>query len=220
MKKVLDFLTALEQNNSKVWFDAHRTDYEVAKKELLGFVDELIQGIAKFDSSIGMPLPKECIFRINRDIRFSTNKAPYKNNMGAVFASGGKKSPKPCYYIHIQPGASFLAGGLYMPEKEILAKIRQEIDYEGKNMEAILKKASFKKYFDGLDQDSALVRMPKGYEESHPRAALLKLKSFTVSHSFSNTAILKKDFVNEVLAGFKTMKPLNDYLSVVFDEHE
>lgn len=218
MKKVLTFLTALEKNNSKAWFDLHRGEYENAKKDFLVFVDELIQGIVKFDPSIGMPQAKECVFRINRDIRFSTNKAPYKNNMGAVFASGGKKSPKPCYYIHIQPGATFLAGGLYMPEKEVLSKIRQEIDYEGKKLEAILKKASFKRHFDGLDQDSALVRIPKGYEEGHPYAHFLKLKSFTVTEGFSNADVLKKEFSQAVLAAFKEMKSLNDYLSVVFEE--
>ena len=218
MKKVVSFLKELEQNNSKVWFDAHRSEYELAKKEWLGIVDELITGIAKFDSSIGMPLSKECIFRINRDIRFSNNKTPYKNSMSAMFASGGKKSAKPCYYVHIQPGASFLAGGLYMPEKEILAKVRQEIDYEGKGLEAILKKASFKKYFNGLDQDAVLVRMPKGYEEGHAHAYFLKLKSFTVTHGLTNAEVLSKDFSKEVLTGFKEMKSLNDYLSVVFQD--
>ncbi len=218
MKKVLNFLTALEKNNSKAWFDVHRAEYEEAKKEFLVFVDELIQGLVKFDPSIGMPLAKECIFRINRDVRFSANKSPYKNNMGAVFASGGKKSPKPCYYIHIQPGASFIAGGLYMPEKEILSKIRQEVDYEGKKLETILKKASFKNYFEGLDQDSALVRMPKGYEEGHSYAHFLKLKSFTVSHAFSNAEVLKKEFTKDVLTGFKELKSLNDYLAVVFED--
>lgn len=83
MKKVLTFLSALEKNNNKAWFDLHRADYEAAKQDHLDFVDELIQGIVKFDPSIGMPLAKECLFRINRDVRFSNNKAPYKNNMGA-----------------------------------------------------------------------------------------------------------------------------------------
>jgi uncharacterized protein (TIGR02453 family) len=217
MKKVLTFLSALEKNNNKTWFDLHRADYEEAKEDHLAFVDELIQGIVKFDPSIGMPSAKECVFRINRDIRFSNNKAPYKNNMGGMFAAGGKKSAKPCYYIHIQPGATFLAGGLYMPEKDVLAKVRQEIDYEGKKLEAILKKASFRKYFDGLDQDTALVRMPKGFEEGHAYAHFLKLKSFTVTHAFSNAEVLKKDFSKHVVDGFKEMKSLNDYLSVIFE---
>ena len=218
MKNTLKFLKELEQNNSKVWFDAHRSEYEIAKKEFLAFVDELIKGISKIDKSIGMPLAKECVFRINRDIRFSNNKTPYKNNMGAILVAGGKKSPKPCYYIHIQPEGSFIAGGVYMPEKEVLTKIRQEIDYEGKKLDSILKKASFKKYFKGLDQDSALVRMPKGYEEGHVYTSYLKLKSFTVSSPVSNAALLKKDFVNYVLDGYKEMKHLNDFLATVFEE--
>lgn len=217
MKKVLTFLSALEKNNNKAWFDLHRADYEAAKQDHLDFADELIQGIVKFDPSIGMPLAKECVFRINRDVRFSNNKAPYKNNMGGMFAAGGKKSTRPCYYIHVQTGATFLAGGLYMPEKEVLAMVRQEIDFEGNKLEGILKKDSFRKYFDGLDQDTALVRMPKGFEEGHPYAHVLKLRSFTVTHAFSNTEVLKKDFPKHVLAGCKEIKALNDYLSVIFE---
>lgn len=104
-----------------------------------------------------------------------------------------------------------------MPEKEILAMVRQEIDYEGKKLEGILKKDSFRKFFDGLDQDTALVRMPKGFEEGHPYAHVLKLKSFTVTHAFSNTEVLKKDSPQRVLAGFKEIKALNNYLSVIFE---
>src|SRR5260221_177842 len=99
MKKVLNFLKALQKVNSKAWFDAHREEYDVAKSEFLDRVEVLIKGLTKVDPSIGSPLPKECIFRINRDVRFSKNKSPYKNNMAAVFAPGGKKSPKPCYYV-------------------------------------------------------------------------------------------------------------------------
>jgi uncharacterized protein (TIGR02453 family) len=117
MKKVLSFLKALEKNNNKPWFDNHRGTYDEAKSDFLERVEELIKGLTKVDPSIGNPMPKECIFRINRDVRFSKNKIPYKNSMSAVFAPGGKKSPKPCYYVHVQPGASFIAGGIWMPSR-------------------------------------------------------------------------------------------------------
>jgi uncharacterized protein (TIGR02453 family) len=217
MKKVLSFLKTLQKNNNKAWFDEHRSDYEEAKKEFLDQVEVLIKGLSKLDPAIGSPLPKECIFRINRDVRFSKDKNPYKNNMATVFAAGGKKSPKPCYYVHVQPGNSFIAGGIWMPEKEVLEKIRQEIDYEGKTLLAVLQKASFKKYFSGIDQEETLVRMPKGYEEGHPMADLIKLKSFTVTHPLSDTQVLAKDFPEYVLKVFAQIKPFNAFLSVVFE---
>ncbi len=218
MKKVLSFLKALQKNNNKAWFDAHRDDYDVAKSDFLDRVEVLIKGLTKLDPAIGTPLPKECIFRINRDVRFSKNKSPYKNNMAAVFAPGGKKSPKPCYYVHVQPGGSFIAGGVWMPEKEVLEKIRQEIDYEGSKLQALLKKASFKKYFSGLDEEATLTRIPKGYEEGHPMAAFLKLKSFTVTHAISDAEVLDEKFPEHVLKVFAQIKTFNDFLSVVFEK--
>ena len=218
MKKVMNFLKALQKNNNKAWFDSHREEYDVAKSDFLDRVDLLIKGLTKIDPSIGSPLPKECIFRINRDVRFSKNKNPYKNNMAAVFAPGGKKSPKPCYYVHVQPGGSFIAGGVWMPEKDVLEKIRQEIDYEGKSLQALLKKAAFKKYFSGLDDEATLIRIPKGYEEDHPMAAFLKLKSFTVTHAISDAEVLDEKFPDQVLKVFAQIKPFNDFLSVVFEK--
>ncbi len=219
MKKVVSFLKALHKNNNKAWFDEHREDYDVAKAEFLSNIEVLIKGLTKIDPSIGNPLPKETIFRINRDVRFSKNKNPYKNNMGTVFASGGKKSPKPCYYVHIQPGGgSFIAGGIWMPEKEVLEKVRQEIDYEGAKLQTLLKKASFKKYFDGMDEEATLVRIPKGYQEDHPMAAFLKLKSFTVTHPLTDAQVLDAKFPDYVLKVFAQIKPFNDFLSVVFEK--
>ncbi|HSZ71968.1 MAG TPA: DUF2461 domain-containing protein [Cytophagaceae bacterium] len=218
MKKVVSFLKALQKNNNKPWFDEHRTDYDAARGEFIAQVEDLIKRLTKIDPVIGNPLPKECVFRINRDVRFSKNKNPYKNNMSAVFASGGKKSPRPCYYVHIQPGNSFIAGGMWMPEKELLEKVRQEIDYEGKSLQAILKKASFKKYFSGLDEEEKLVRMPKGYEEDHPMAELIKLKSFTVTHAVSDAQVLQNDFPDYASKVFAQIKPFNEFLSVVFEK--
>ncbi len=218
MKKVLSFLKTLQKNNNKAWFDEHRQEYDVAKSEFLAQVDILIKGLTKVDPSIGNPHPKETIFRINRDVRFSKNKSPYKNSMSAVFASGGKKSPKPCYYVHIQPGASFIAGGIWMPEKEVLEKIRQEIDYEGVSLQALLKKVGFKKYFSGLDEENTLVRIPKGFHEDHPMTTFLKLKSFTVTHSVSDAEVLDAKFPEYVLKVFVQIKPFNDFLAVVFEK--
>jgi uncharacterized protein (TIGR02453 family) len=217
MKQVLTFLKSLEVNNHKAWFDEHRKEYEAARAQLVTFTDDLIEGLSKIDVTIQDLKSKDCLFRINRDVRFSKDKSPYKNNMGAMFAPGGKKSQKACYYIHLQPGHSFLAGGIYMPEKEVLEKVRQEIDYNGEALLKVLHNASFKKYFDHLDQEMVLTRMPKGYEETNEMASYLKFKSFTVTHSFSDKEVASPDFINQVLAGFKKMKPFNDFLNQIFE---
>ncbi len=125
----LKFLTGLQKNNNKAWFEKNRNAYEEAKADFLAMVEKLIPGIAGFDPTIADQLAKNCTFRINRDVRFSKNKSPYKNNMAAYFNKAGKKGNGAGYYLHIEPGKSFAAAGIWQPEPADLAKIRQEIDY-------------------------------------------------------------------------------------------
>ena len=127
----LNFLKKLTKNNNKEWFDKNRSVYEDAKLEVKALVQQTIEKIATFDPSIASLEPKDCMFRINRDVRFSKDKSPYKNNMGFMIAPGGKKSIKGCYYVHIEPGNCFVAGGIWVPMPEQLKSIRQEIDYSG-----------------------------------------------------------------------------------------
>ena len=124
----LQFLKALDKNNNKAWFDAHRKQYDAAKLNFAELTQQVITQFGKKEPSIALLQPKECVFRINRDVRFSKNKAPYKNNMGASIKAGGKKSLLAGYYIHLEPGGkSFVGGGLYMPDAAIVGKVRQEI---------------------------------------------------------------------------------------------
>jgi uncharacterized protein (TIGR02453 family) len=143
----LNFLKKLAKNNNKEWFDKNRPTYEEVKLEVKSLVKEVVEAIAEFDTSIANLEPKDCMFRINRDVRFSKNKSPYKTNMGFMIAPGGKKSLKSCYYVHIEPGNCFLAGGIHMPSPEQLKAIRQEIDYNGDALKNIFKSKPFKKYF-------------------------------------------------------------------------
>jgi uncharacterized protein (TIGR02453 family) len=151
-KSTFDFLTKLKKNNNKEWFDKNRPEYEIAKNNFKEFISELILSIAKFDSSVKMLEPKNCIFRINRDIRFSNDKTPYKINMGASIGPGGKKSYDAGYYIHIQPGGSFLAGGVWQPPAPQLNAIRQEIDYNAAEFKKLVSNKDFKKYFGSLSE--------------------------------------------------------------------
>lgn len=213
----LSFLKKLSKNNNKEWFDKNRSVYEEAKGEVKLLVADVIKRIAEFDPSIAQLEPKDCMFRINRDIRFSKDKVPYKTNMGFMIAPGGKKSIKSCYYVHIEPGNCFIAGGIWMPEAENLKRIRQEIDYNGDALKKILQAKNFKKYFSGFDQELKLVRMPKDYEESHPYAEWLKLKSFTVTMPLDEAVLSDKKVTEKICGPFKELHALNKFLDAALD---
>ena len=213
----LKFLKDLQKNNNKPWFDANRKKYEQVKEDFLLLIEKIIPDIAAFDAPIALLKAKECTFRINRDVRFSKDKSPYKNNIAGYFNRNGKKSNGAGYYLHIEPGKSFAAGGMWMPEPKDLAKIRQEIDYSFDDWKKIINNASFKKIFtEGIKGDT-LVRPPKGYEETNPAIAFLKLKSFVVTKPFTDTEIQSKTFVKDVAATFKVMKPLLDFLNAAIE---
>lgn len=213
METTFSFLKKLEANNNRDWFEKNKATYIKAKEEFEVFVQEIINGIAKFDKRISPDLKaKDCTFRIYKDVRFSKDKTPYKNNMGASINPGGKKSLVAGYYFHLQPEGSFLAGGVYMPEPDMLNAIRQEIDYNSAPLLKILKSASFKKYFKGLDDEGALKTAPKGYDKEHPLIDLLRNRHFIASHAFSNKQILDKNSAKEIVAGFKAMYPFLEYL--------
>lgn len=213
----LNFLKKLSKNNNKEWFDKNRSVYEEAKGEVKLLVKDVIERISEFDSSIAQLEPKDCMFRINRDVRFAKDKTPYKTNMGFMIAPGGKKSIKSCYYVHIEPGNCFIAGGIWMPLPEHLKLIRQEIDYNGDALKQIIQNKSFKKYFSALDQEMKLVRIPKDYEETHPYADWLKLKSFTVTMAIDQTVLLDKKVVDKICTPFKELFALNQFLNAALD---
>lgn len=217
MKEVFDFLKKLKKNNSKEWFDVHRAEYESAKKQVIALVESIIPLVEKIDSEVQNLQAKDCMFRINRDVRFSKNKDPYKTNMGIVFAPGGKKSNKGCYYLHIEPGNCFIAGGMWMPMPDDLKKIRQEIDYNGEALSKILKTKSFKKYFSDFDQEAVLTKVPKGYEATNPYADLLKLKSFTLSFSIEDAVLLEKNPEKSIIKVFSEIVPVNEFLNSALD---
>lgn len=208
------FLKELKKNNNKPWFDANRKIYETAKADYISLVDSVISATAKFDEPVGHLRAKDCIFRINRDVRFSKDKSPYKTNMGAFITPGGKKVNAPGYYFHCEPGNSFAAGGSYMPEPADLAKIRQEIDYSFDEWNKIISNKTFKKYFTkGVEGIDVLSRPPKGYADDNPAIAYLKMKSFIVSRPLNDADLLDKNLVKEIAKTFEAIKPMIDFLN-------
>ena len=210
----IKFLKDLQNNNNKSWFDEHRKIYEAARADLQTMVGKLIPAIAAFDEPIGTLQVKDCTFRINRDVRFSKNKSPYKNNMAAYFSLGGKKASVAGYYFHCEPGKSYAAGGFYSPMPVELNKIRQEIDYSFEEWEKMIANKPFKKYFpDGVTGIESLVRPPKGYDENNPAIRYLKMKHFIVSKPITDAELQSKTLVKEIAKVFETMKPMIDFLN-------
>jgi uncharacterized protein (TIGR02453 family) len=213
MNKTLDFLKKLKNNNNRDWFEKNKSRYLEAKEEYEAFLAKIIAGVRKFDRKVDADLtPKDCMFRIYRDVRFSKDKKPYKTNMGASIDPGGKKSQIAGYYLHVEPGNNFAAGGVWMPEPEMLQSIRQEIDYNPGPLLALMKAASFRKYFNGLDDEDKLKTVPKGFGKDHPHIELLKNKHFLVSHPLSDKDLLSKDAVKKITEAFRAMHPFLEYM--------
>ena len=213
--KTLHFLKTLNKNNNRDWFNENKNIYLDAKKEVELFVDKLIEEIAKFDEEILKIDPKKALFRIYRDTRFSKDKTPYKTHFGVSLGMGkGKKISG--YYLHIEPGKSFLAGGVYQPEPSVLKEIRKEISLESQEFLKILEHTNFRNNFRGLSVESKLQRVPNGFEKDDSMAEFLKLKSFIVVHPVSDENVLNENAAKNFAKIFESIKPLNDFLEKPF----
>ena len=212
----LKFLKDLKKNNNKAWFDANRSRYEDAKKDFEQFIQEVIEKHGRKDKTIVSLKAKDCMFRINRDIRFAKDKTPYKTNFGASINKDGRKSMTTSgYYFHLQPGESFVGGGLYMPMPEELKKVRQEIDYNFDLFKKITGSKKFKSFYKDLDKSDEfqLTRIPKGYEADNPAAEYLRLKSFIAFVHISDAELTSKNLIKKTLLAFETLQPLNDFIN-------
>lgn len=218
-KTTLQFLKELKKNNDREWFLQNKGRYQEAHGLFTEFVEDLLKKLAAFDPSVKGVTAGQCVFRIYRDVRFSKDKSPYKTHFGAYITSDGRKTEvhgKAGYYLHIEPGASMLAGGAYMPDGTWLKAIRQEIDYNGAEFRKILAAKKFREYFGELEGEK-LTRLPKGYDETHPDIALLKFKSYLAVHQCSDRQVLDKDFSAHCASVFKAMHPLNSFLNRSMD---
>ena len=216
----ISFLKSLKKNNNKPWFDNNREKYLDAKNNFEQFVEELLQKMVLIDEDIKGLSAKNCCFRINRDIRFSKNKTPYKINMSAYFSKGGKKSIYAGYYFHLQPeGNSFVGGGLWHPEATELKKLRQEIDYCFPEFKKIINAPSFKKNYGELQKDESqmLVNLPKGYDKENPATDFLKMKSFVASKNIPDADLLSPKLGNEIIQSFKALLPLLKFINRSFE---
>ncbi|GIQ58473.1 TIGR02453 family protein [Flavobacterium collinsii] len=221
-KESLQFLEDLRKNNNRDWFLDNKKRYEIFKKDYHQLVSDLLDVMKPMDPSLELLEVKNCTFRINRDIRFSKDKSPYKSHLGIWMSTGIKGLNRAGYYVHIEQGASFIAGGYYSPEAEDLKKVRKEIAFFYEDLEAILNDKNFKKEFGSLDvnENNSLKNPPRGYEKDHPAIEFLKLKSFTATQKYDINEVTQKDFVSKMSKKLIALKPLNEFINRALDTEE
>jgi uncharacterized protein (TIGR02453 family) len=213
-KSTMQFLSDLKKHNEREWFAANRKRYEDARKNFTDLIQAVINEITTFDPILKGLEAKSCIYRINRDIRFSNDKSPYKSHFGAFILRGGNKNMHSLagYYIHVEPGNSMLAGGAYMPPTSRLSVVREKIDEQGYELMKIISNKEFIRSFGELEGEK-LKTAPKGYPKDHKYIELLKFKSFLATKLMSDAEVLRKDYFSSIISGCRAMKPLIDFLN-------
>jgi len=211
----LKFLKGLKKNNNKAWFDGHRKEYEAAKSDFEKFIHSVLDGHSKKDPDLKELMAKKCMFRINRDVRFSKDKSPYKTNFGASMDKGGKKSGYAGYYFHLQPGSSFLGGGLWMPQPDALKKVRQEIDYCFDELKKIISNKKFRSVYKEIytGEGVQLSKVPQGFGKDNPAAEYLKFKSWLVLADISDADLTSKNLLKKTLEAFDALHPFVKFLN-------
>ncbi len=214
-KETLTFLKELAVNNNREWFQDNKTRHDAARQNVIDFAGALITQISKSDPEVNPDLdPRKAVLRIYRDIRFSPDKTPYKKNFGITIPRNNNGSVRGSeYYLHIEPGHSFVAGGYWMPEAAHLKAIRQEIDYNGTALKEIIEEPEFIKLFGDFGNQEKLKTLPKGYAADNERIELLKLKSFVAWHEVPDKEVLKSDIVTNAAGICNKIYPLNVFLN-------
>jgi uncharacterized protein (TIGR02453 family) len=221
-KEAIQFIEDLKINNNTEWMHANKKRYESFKKDYHSFIASVLEQMKPLDKSLEPLEIKNCTFRINRDIRFSKDKSPYKTNIGIWFSTNKNRKNSPGYYIHFEKGSSFIAGGSWCPEVDELRKIRKEIAYFYDDLEAIVNNSDFKKEFKALsrEENNVLKKAPKGYDPDHPAIEFLKLKSFTTSQKIDDSLFLSPDFSEKITKKLIAIKPFNDFLNRALETEE
>jgi len=211
----LTFLRSLARNNTREWFQAHRADYEgEVRAPLAALVEEMDVRFAELAPEI-VGNPRRSVFRIHRDVRFSSDKSPYKTNaacwfyhgdagrgVGATATHGGAG-----FYFHLEPGASMLGGGIWMPPRPALTRLRERIDEEHRTLRRILREPALAKRFGALDDTATLTRMPRGYADDHPAADLLRHQSFTVGRTLADADVLGPKLADVLARDYARLVP-------------
>ncbi|MBP5641682.1 MAG: DUF2461 domain-containing protein [Paludibacteraceae bacterium] len=218
MKDILSFLTDLSHHNDREWFTANKARYVEAHRQFEAFTAEYIRRLAEIEPELATLQPKDCIWRIYRDVRFSSDKRPYKEWFGAFPAvHGGKKSMRGGYYIHLQPGQCMFAAGIWCPNPDLLKALRTEIEANYEEVEEIMANPHWSKYFTDFDTDWMLKKVPAGFDKDFVHADWLKRKAYTISTPLTDAEVCAPDFMDHLIDIAAAAKPMNDFLNYTFD---
>jgi uncharacterized protein (TIGR02453 family) len=218
MREICDFLKGLNENNNKEWFDNNKANYQRTKAKFLHITDILINEIRSFDSEIPAMDAKKCMFRIYRDVRFSNDKRPFKTNYGTYIAKAGRSGGNPGYYFQIEPGNSFIGGGIYMPDPDKLKAIRTEIYNHPDDFLELIEEPEFKQSFKLYDEDK-LKTAPKGFPKDFEHIDLLRYKSYATLMMITDEQLFQPDIIDLIVDKFRLMTRFNQFLNYAIDQH-
>ncbi len=215
INSIIAFLHELEANNDRIWFKANKDRYDALRQPWEADVQRLISMIETFDPETRGLTVDQSVYRIYRDVRFSKNKAPYKNYFSAVVSGKGRHAVKSCDYIHFQPGRLMIGGGIWCPDRETLGRIRALIDAEPEEFLHIAEAPSLAGFYQW--QSESLKNVPRDYPKDHPLARFLKMKEYLVVAELQPQYFECDDWVERVAADLKRLQPLHQFLNYVFD---
>lgn len=232
--RILKFLKDVAANNCKPWMDAHRDEYLACRSEFEKGIADAIAAIAQFDTSVAHLTPKDCIFRFNRDTRFSQDKAPYKRHFGAYISAHGRKGLHAGYYIHLQPDNCLLSGGAYWLPTPILTAMRNEIMGNIDEWRQVVENGKFVNYFgyvgEGEWSDDApsargfgiahLKTAPKDFPRDYEFIDYLRMKDYCVWHRVPDDFFKSSQWLTAMADIFQTAKPMMDFTNNVIDDYE
>ena len=219
MREVYRFLEELRQNNNREWFNANKEWYLAVKAEHEAFINRLIPALAKVDPEVDGLTAKDCIFRIYRDVRFSSDKSPYKTHIGGYINARGKKSNHCGYYLHLEPGNCMLAGGSWCMPADMLRAVRQSVCDRIDEYRAIVEDPAFKQYFPVVGE-SHLKTVPKGFPKDFPYPQYIRCKDFTVACRVEDEFFSRPDFMERIIDVFRQLKRFADFTNETIDEFE
>lgn len=218
VKQILDFLSTLKENNNREWFNDHKDWYLEEKDRFEKMVVDLIPRVAEFDERVKFLKPSDCIYRIYRDVRFSSDKSPYKSHFGAyICAEGGRRSKLAGYYLHVEPGNVMMSGGVYCPPPDVLKKIRKSVYDNYDELKDILNDPDFMRYYGKMGTYESLKKMPAGFSPDFEGADYLKYKHFIVEHHISDEKAAEVDFISYSAVAFKGMSAFNQFFNYTIE---
>jgi uncharacterized protein (TIGR02453 family) len=213
IRELVNYLQGLQENNNRAWFAMNKPSYDILRVEFTQLVAQLIEDVARFDPAVAGQDARKAQFRINRDIRFSKDKRPYKSNFSAVIAPGGKKDPGAHYYFHVDhAGKVLVAAGCYMPPADILAGIRRHIAERPDDFSALLRKKRLWNHFGAFAEEGRLARPPKGFGPGLAHIEVIKQKSFIVWTETPVDGMSAAGLRKHVADGFREAFPLVRWL--------